>query len=148
MIGVLTTKHLDPKTIEHLKWFVWSFQIWIFVVSWILLSLESVFGLENGLARTPPMGWLAWERFRCNTDCVNDPHNCISERLFMQVGKTHTSVKSRDFNINNKASVKDYSCRLDKIFIIVTNGDLHICSKKLFMHVGKQFNIVTSKDSF
>ena len=24
--------------------------------------------LENGLSRTPPMGWLAWERFRCNTD--------------------------------------------------------------------------------
>jgi alpha-N-acetylgalactosaminidase len=33
--------------------------------------------LENGLARTPPMGWLAWERFRCNTDCKNDPENCI-----------------------------------------------------------------------
>ncbi|KAK9739497.1 Alpha galactosidase A [Popillia japonica] len=28
------------------------------------------------------MGWLAWERFRCNTDCKNDPENCISERLF------------------------------------------------------------------
>ena len=27
--------------------------------------------------RAPPMGWLAWERFRCNTDCENDPHNCI-----------------------------------------------------------------------
>ena len=23
-------------------------------------------------------GWLAWERFRCNTDCENDPENCIS----------------------------------------------------------------------
>lgn len=33
--------------------------------------------LENGLARTPPMGWLSWERFRCNTDCLNDPDNCI-----------------------------------------------------------------------
>ncbi|KAI5635246.1 alpha galactosidase A domain-containing protein [Phthorimaea operculella] len=28
------------------------------------------------------MGWLAWERFRCNTDCKNDPDNCISDRLF------------------------------------------------------------------
>ena len=36
-----------------------------------------VSGLDNGLAVTPPMGWLAWERFRCNTDCINDPHNCI-----------------------------------------------------------------------
>ena len=54
------------------------------------LTILSVFtqlasGLENGLARTPPMGWLAWERFRCNTDCANDPHNCISERLFRQM---------------------------------------------------------------
>ncbi len=67
--------------------FVYSsfFQILILLVSWIFLNLESTFGLDNGLARTPPMGWLAWERFRCNTDCVNDPHNCISERLFMQV---------------------------------------------------------------
>jgi len=39
-------------------------------------------GLENGLARTPPMGWLSWERFRCNTDCKTDPEFCISERLF------------------------------------------------------------------
>ncbi|TKC39210.1 hypothetical protein EI555_007797 [Monodon monoceros] len=31
------------------------------------------------------MGWLAWERFRCNTDCNEDPKNCISERLFMEM---------------------------------------------------------------
>ena len=49
------------------------------------LFLQCTVGLENGLGRTPPMGWLAWERFRCNTDCFNDPHNCISERLFRQV---------------------------------------------------------------
>ncbi|KAJ6658895.1 hypothetical protein lerEdw1_019531 [Lerista edwardsae] len=41
--------------------------------------------LENGLMRTPPMGWLAWERFRCNVDCKTDPHNCISEKLFMEM---------------------------------------------------------------
>lgn len=35
--------------------------------------------------RTPPMGWLAWERFRCNVDCKTDPHNCISEKLFMEM---------------------------------------------------------------
>jgi len=55
---------------------------------WLLFSLSLVCmmnrvqSLENGLARTPPMGWLAWERFRCNTDCENDPEFCISERLF------------------------------------------------------------------
>ncbi|ELW64423.1 alpha-N-acetylgalactosaminidase isoform X2 [Tupaia chinensis] len=41
--------------------------------------------LDNGLLRTPPMGWLAWERFRCNTDCEADPKNCISEQLFMEM---------------------------------------------------------------
>ena len=33
--------------------------------------------LNNGLGKTPPMGWLTWERFRDNQDCVNDPDNCI-----------------------------------------------------------------------
>ncbi|XP_057286628.1 alpha-N-acetylgalactosaminidase [Pezoporus wallicus] len=41
--------------------------------------------LENGLALTPPMGWLAWERFRCNVDCRADPRNCISETLFFEM---------------------------------------------------------------
>jgi len=31
------------------------------------------------------MGWLVWERFACNTDCDNDPNNCISEKLFMEM---------------------------------------------------------------
>lgn len=55
------------------------------MVLFLLLLIPSISALDNGLARAPPMGWLAWERFRCNTDCENDPHNCISERLFMQM---------------------------------------------------------------
>ncbi|XP_072040639.1 alpha-N-acetylgalactosaminidase-like [Amphiura filiformis] len=51
-----------------------------------LLTLTSlcltVYGLDNGLALTPPMGWLSWERFRCITDCKNDPDNCVSENLY------------------------------------------------------------------
>ncbi|XP_067000153.2 alpha-N-acetylgalactosaminidase [Anabrus simplex] len=41
--------------------------------------------LDNGLARTPPMGWLAWERYRCIIDCKNYPDECISEKLFRDV---------------------------------------------------------------
>lgn len=69
----------------------------------LVLLVSSVSTLENGLSRTPPMGWLAWERFRCNIDCEHDPENCIrfvltstfpfkiltallcSEKLFMQM---------------------------------------------------------------
>ncbi|XP_011298198.1 alpha-N-acetylgalactosaminidase [Fopius arisanus] len=54
------------------------------IINWIFLVVlvAPCFSLENDLARTPPMGWLAWERFRCNTDCKNDPDNCISDQLF------------------------------------------------------------------
>ena len=45
------------------------------VLMFIAISRSSA--LDNGLALTPPMGWFTWERFRCNTDCVNDPENCI-----------------------------------------------------------------------
>ncbi|XP_003228708.3 alpha-N-acetylgalactosaminidase isoform X1 [Anolis carolinensis] len=49
---------------------------------WVFLILPcGTFGLENGLLRTPPMGWVPWERFRCNTNCAHDPDNCISEGL-------------------------------------------------------------------
>ncbi|XP_055993494.1 alpha-N-acetylgalactosaminidase [Sorex fumeus] len=51
----------------------------------LLTLVAQVQMLENGLLRQPPMGWLAWERFRCNTDCDKDPKNCISERLFMEM---------------------------------------------------------------
>ncbi|XP_069764329.1 alpha-N-acetylgalactosaminidase-like [Narcine bancroftii] len=51
----------------------------------VLLLASCAQSLDNGLMRTPPMGWLAWERFRCNTDCSTDPKNCISERLFMDM---------------------------------------------------------------
>jgi len=61
-----------------------SLKLWVSALT-ILSVSQLASGLENGLARTPPMGWLAWERFRCNTDCANDPHNCISERLFRQM---------------------------------------------------------------
>ncbi|CAL1265817.1 unnamed protein product [Larinioides sclopetarius] len=54
----------------------------------VILALTlpiSAFGLNNKLALKPPMGWLSWERFTCNTDCKNDPENCISERLYKQM---------------------------------------------------------------
>ncbi|XP_036157355.1 alpha-N-acetylgalactosaminidase isoform X4 [Myotis myotis] len=51
----------------------------------LLALVGQVLVLENGLLRRPPMGWLAWERFRCNIDCEEDPENCISERLFMEM---------------------------------------------------------------
>ncbi|CAD6187007.1 unnamed protein product [Caenorhabditis auriculariae] len=38
--------------------------------------------LENGLARKPPMGWMSWAAFYCETDCDQHPRSCISELLY------------------------------------------------------------------
>lgn len=46
-----------------------------------------VHALENGLARTPPMGWLAWVRFTCDVDCARSPEECINESLFKSMAK-------------------------------------------------------------
>ncbi|XP_057300357.1 alpha-N-acetylgalactosaminidase-like [Hydractinia symbiolongicarpus] len=48
----------------------------------LVLTCYEISGLDNGLARTPPMGWLQWERFRCITDCKTYPNQCVSEALF------------------------------------------------------------------
>ncbi|KAH7968534.1 hypothetical protein HPB52_009546 [Rhipicephalus sanguineus] len=57
----------------------------------LLIGVQPVLCLENGLARTPPMGWLAWERFLCNVDCADDPENCVSERLFKEMANAFVS---------------------------------------------------------
>lgn len=58
-----------------------SFQLVLTLIS----LFHKAFALDNGLALTPPMGWMAWERFRCNVDCESDPNDCISEKLFMEM---------------------------------------------------------------
>lgn len=53
----------------------------LFVIILLAFVFDNTLALDNGVALTPPMGWMTWQRFRCNTDCDNDPENCISEHL-------------------------------------------------------------------
>uniref|UniRef100_A0A0K2U878 Alpha-galactosidase n=1 Tax=Lepeophtheirus salmonis TaxID=72036 RepID=A0A0K2U878_LEPSM len=62
----------------------------------LFLLIDQSFGLDNGLARTPPMGWMSWQRFRCNTNCKDDPENCISERLFKTMADLLVSQGFKD----------------------------------------------------
>lgn len=55
-----------------------------FLLLCVWLALGVVSGLENGLARTPPMGWNTWNLFSCNTNCTTNPNTCVSEKLIMQ----------------------------------------------------------------
>jgi alpha-N-acetylgalactosaminidase len=67
-----------------------------------LASLFLIFGCLYvvakipGLARTPPMGWLAWQRFRCHTDCTQYKNECIDESLFTQMADSLVSDGYRD----------------------------------------------------
>ena len=59
----------------------------------LVLSLAATISvaLDNGVGRTPMMGWMAWVRFRCNTNCDTDPNNCISEKLFREIADAMVS---------------------------------------------------------
>ncbi|XP_049541803.1 alpha-N-acetylgalactosaminidase [Anopheles darlingi] len=59
-------------------------------------SVTTVEALDNGLALTPPMGWMSWERYRCITDCKRYPDECISERLFKRMADLLVSEGYRD----------------------------------------------------
>ncbi|XP_076006662.1 alpha-N-acetylgalactosaminidase-like [Genypterus blacodes] len=59
--------------------------MWRLTVAPLLALISLSTALDNGLLRTPPMGWMAWERFRCDIDCKDDPVNCIGEKLFQDM---------------------------------------------------------------
>ncbi|XP_041360076.1 alpha-N-acetylgalactosaminidase-like [Gigantopelta aegis] len=62
----------------------------------LLTILTTNSGLDNGLALTPPMGWMSWQRFRCNIDCDVDPENCIREGLYKEMADRVVSDGYRD----------------------------------------------------
>jgi alpha-galactosidase len=57
-----------------------------FIVALLCLSIVNHgVSLDNGLALTPPMGWMSWTRFACETDCDRFPNECISEELYREM---------------------------------------------------------------
>ncbi|XP_071976798.1 alpha-N-acetylgalactosaminidase [Engystomops pustulosus] len=67
------------------------------VVVGIFLALSTLCSsLDNGLVRTPPMGWMTWERYRCNINCKIDPENCIGELLIKNIADKMVDSGWRD----------------------------------------------------
>ncbi|KAK5977781.1 Alpha-galactosidase [Trichostrongylus colubriformis] len=60
------------------------------------ILLGTVSALENGLARTPPMGWMSWTAFYCEMDCVKHPRTCINENLYMEMADALVTGGYRD----------------------------------------------------
>ncbi|GKY96699.1 hypothetical protein MPSEU_000629400 [Mayamaea pseudoterrestris] len=77
-----------------------------------ILTTRLLNALDNGLALTPPMGWLSWERFGCNIDCETNPDTCISESLYLtqaqlMVDKGYRDAGYRYVNIDDCWSEKE-----------------------------------------
>ncbi|KAL6740959.1 hypothetical protein Aduo_014262 [Ancylostoma duodenale] len=66
-----------------------------------LLFVGTVTALENGLARTPPMGWMSWTAFYCEIDCVKHPKGCINEILYMEMADELVKGGYRDAGYKN-----------------------------------------------
>lgn len=42
-----------------------------------MLLLHEANLLENGLARTPPMGWMSWGYYMCGIKCEGNESKCL-----------------------------------------------------------------------
>lgn len=107
-------------------------------------ALPSVEGLDNGLARAPPIGWMSGERFGCQVDCSTYPDDCISERLirstadilslnsFQSVGFQYIVIDDcwmdakRDSNNRLQADVKRFPSGMINLVSYVHSKNLKI----------------------
>lgn len=82
----------------------------LIVFALVPLLLHHALGRDDGL-RTPPMGWMTWERFGCERDCVSHPDDCISAKLF----ETQASLLvSKGFSSKGYNRIDIDDCYLDK----------------------------------
>ncbi|CAH1641844.1 unnamed protein product [Spodoptera littoralis] len=56
-----------------------------FCLLFLIFSLDKVDLLENGLARTPPMGWMSWGYYMCGVKCEDGEEKCLNEQLVLSV---------------------------------------------------------------
>ncbi|KRX91344.1 Alpha-N-acetylgalactosaminidase, partial [Trichinella pseudospiralis] len=73
--------------------------IYAFFVALVSILFESAlrtFGAQNGLALTPPMGWISWLQFGCQTDCSKGLKNCFSEQAILDIAEHLVADGYRD----------------------------------------------------
>jgi hypothetical protein len=57
------------------------------VIVVIVIAATHALASDNGLFRTPPLGYCSWFHFRCSVDCVTNPSNCLSEENMIAVAR-------------------------------------------------------------
>ena len=93
------------------------------------------------------MGWLSWERFGCQIDCIGNPQTCISEDLYRSQAKILVEEGYRDagytyVNIDDCWSLKDRDPVTKKIVPDLTrfpNGLKNL--SRMFHHWGLKLGL-------
>ena len=62
----------------------------------IHLTLQPGNSLDNGLALTPPMGWMSWVRYACETNCALYPKDCINQELYKEMADAMADLGYKD----------------------------------------------------
>ena len=65
---------------------------------------------DGGLSKTPPMGWMSWEIFRCNVDCQKEQGNCVNEELYEQTTDALVSGGFKDAVRGDRGRVCGRTC--------------------------------------
>lgn len=80
-------------------------------LSLIYLLKQQSEALNNGLALTPPMGWMSWQRYRCEIDCDTYPDECIRYGLFFSI---YNVPNGKDGSNKQNSSVFEYKTSIIK----------------------------------
>ncbi|CAI2731937.1 unnamed protein product [Schistosoma spindalis] len=62
----------------------------------VIFTLNCVMCLDNGLARTPPMGWNTLKHLGCRLNCQRYPNNCLGENAIKRTADKLVSDGWRD----------------------------------------------------
>eukprot|EP00912_Choanoflagellata_sp_UC4_P001434 UC4_evm6s893 len=67
----------------------------LIILGIIITNIDNVIARDDGLLK-PPLGWMSWEVFGCERDCINYPDSCVSERNILAQGEALVSKGLKD----------------------------------------------------
>ncbi|KRX23666.1 Alpha-N-acetylgalactosaminidase, partial [Trichinella nelsoni] len=89
-------KEVAPKLSIFLRFMSETCAIFVALVSILFENALRSFGAQNGLALTPPMGWISWLQFGCQIDCSKGLKNCFSEQAILDIAEHLVADGYRD----------------------------------------------------
>ncbi|KRX80611.1 Alpha-N-acetylgalactosaminidase, partial [Trichinella sp. T6] len=90
------SKEVTPELSIFHRFMSETCAIFVALVSILFENALRSFGAQNGLALTPPMGWISWLQFGCQIDCSKGLKNCFSEQAILDIAEHLVADGYRD----------------------------------------------------